>query len=229
MQSKPENWDWSIQGICSQTKDGYDGVASGLKELEKAGLLTREKYNTKDGFSSIYTLRGFTDSPSGKSPDGKSPSGKIPCVSKKELSKKELSNYNVEIQRIYDLYLKTFKKNPSRFKLTDQRKTKIRSRIKDMGYDVLERAIINTSKSKFHMGDNDRKWKADLDFIIRSAEQTERLSNLVTEEAVITKVDNTPDLFKKMDESNLARSSTNSKAFNDFLSRKAEILGSHQI
>lgn len=87
-------------------------------------------------------------------------------------------NNNVETQRVYDLFVSLFNKNPNTYKLTDKRKLKIKSRLKDAGIEMLEEAITKTSKSKFHNGDNDRGWCADLDFIIRSYEQVERLSQL---------------------------------------------------
>jgi hypothetical protein len=69
-----------------------------------------------------------------------------------------------------------FAKNPNTYKLTDKRKAKIRARLKDAGKAMLEQAIINTSSSPFHMGDNDRGWCADLDYIVRSYEQVEKLA-----------------------------------------------------
>ena len=46
------------------------------------------------------------------------------------------------------------------------------------GKEMLIKAIKNTASSPFHIGENERGWKADLDFIIKSYEQVERLSNL---------------------------------------------------
>ena len=57
-------------------------------------------------------------------------------------------------------------------------KQKIKIRLKEVGAKILKQAIENTSKSSFHLGDNDRGWEADLDFIIRSYEQVERLANM---------------------------------------------------
>lgn len=85
---------------------------------------------------------------------------------------------NVEIQSIYDLYIDSFKSNPKQFKLTPIRRQKIKKRIKDCGREMLEKAITNTAHSDFHTGDNDRSWKANLDFIIKSYEQVERLANM---------------------------------------------------
>jgi hypothetical protein len=96
------------------------------------------------------------------------------------------SNDLVEIKKIYDLFIQAFEKNPNTYKLTDKRKTKIRQRLKDAGYEMLAKAIKNTANSEFHRGDNDRGWKADLDFITRSYEQVERLSELDKENKVVT-------------------------------------------
>lgn len=87
------------------------------------------------------------------------------------------NNTLVETQSVYDLYIKSFNKNPNTYKLTPKRKIKLQARIKDAGKEMLEKAIINTSKSSFHRGDNDRGWQADLDFIIRSYEQVEKLAS----------------------------------------------------
>lgn len=95
----------------------------------------------------------------------------------KETIKETVDNSNnVETQKVYDFYIKAFNKNKNLFKLTPKRKTKIKARLKDAGFDMLCRAIENTAKDSFYLGDNDRGWKADLDFIIRSYEQVERLA-----------------------------------------------------
>lgn len=105
-------------------------------------------------------------------------------VSSSSLNKKEetRTNNNVElatqIQTVYDLFCDSFNRNPNQYKLTSQRKIKIKARIKDAGIEMVTSAIRKTSKSSFHNGDNDRGWKADLDFILRNYEQVERLSQL---------------------------------------------------
>lgn len=100
----------------------------------------------------------------------------------KQRLNKTKTNTNVEVQKnirlVWDFYLDKFNKNPNSSTLTQARREKIRSRLKDAGLDMLKNAIINTSNSPFHTGDNDRGWKANIDFIIRSYEQVERLANL---------------------------------------------------
>jgi len=92
--------------------------------------------------------------------------------------KEEKNIYTVETQSVYDHYRKYFNKNPNTYKLTNSRKLKIKQRLKDAGKDMLLKAITNTSQSSFHMGDNDRGWVANLDYIIRSYEQVEKLADM---------------------------------------------------
>ena len=95
----------------------------------------------------------------------------------KEINK-ESDKVAVEVQRTYDLFVEKFDKNPNTFKLTPKRQKKIKTRLKDCGETMLRQAIENTAKNEFYRGKNNRGWKADLDFIIRSYEQVERLANM---------------------------------------------------
>jgi hypothetical protein len=87
--------------------------------------------------------------------------------------------YTKNIYTVYEYYLKSFNRNPNLFKLSEGRKNKINARLKDAGEEMIIKAIKNISQSKFHMGDNDNHWKADLDWIIKSYEQEERLANMI--------------------------------------------------
>lgn len=44
IQSKPNNWSFSVRNIASQLKEGISSINAGLKELEKFGYLNRVKY-----------------------------------------------------------------------------------------------------------------------------------------------------------------------------------------
>ncbi len=93
----------------------------------------------------------------------------------KETSEKSKNNDEDEI---YHFYLKAFGKSEKRVKLTNSRIAKITKLLKSCDKELVFEAITKTSQSSFHRGDNDRGWKADLDFIIRSYEQVERLANM---------------------------------------------------
>lgn len=113
------------------------------------------------------------------------PNNTLTISKKKEVRNIYKSNDLVKTQSVYDLYIKLFDKNPKTYKLTDKRKAKIRTRLKDAGYEMLVKAIESVADMPFYRGDNDRGWKADLDFIINSYEKVERLSQL-SEESKIT-------------------------------------------
>jgi hypothetical protein len=51
--SKPENWDFSGKRICLNSSDGLTATYSALKELEKAGYLSRKKTQTG---RTLYTI-----------------------------------------------------------------------------------------------------------------------------------------------------------------------------
>lgn len=104
-------------------------------------------------------------------------------TNKEEINKEESDKVAVEVQRTYDLFIEKFGKNPNTFKLTPKRQKKIKARLKDCGETMLREAIENTSKNEFYRGKNERGWKADLDFILRSYEQVERLANMESEES----------------------------------------------
>ncbi len=86
-----------------------------------------------------------------------------------------------DIAGIYAYYLEQFHKSDKVYKLTPKRRQKIKLRLKDAGDEMLTQAIHNVAITPFYNGDNDRNWKADLDFITRSYEQVERLANMTAE------------------------------------------------
>ena len=54
MLSLPDDWDYSIAGLTTLSKDGRDGVMSALGELEKFGYLQRERVtNDKGQFAGV--------------------------------------------------------------------------------------------------------------------------------------------------------------------------------
>lgn len=100
----------------------------------------------------------------------------------KKSNSKSYKNYvNEQASEIFEWYCKMFDTSPTKYKPSTPRLRKLSARLKDSGADMLRQAITNTAASKFHRGENDRGWKADLDWIIKSYEQVEKLANLQTE------------------------------------------------
>jgi hypothetical protein len=89
-----------------------------------------------------------------------------------------------DVKEVFGFYVKSFNAENSHIKLSTERRRKLEARLKDAGKEMLFAAITNTAASPFHRGDNDRGWKANIDFIIRSYEQVERLATMNAEESV---------------------------------------------
>lgn len=92
--------------------------------------------------------------------------------------KKDNKEINKEkISELFNFFIQQFEKNPKRYTLTEGRRAKLKSRLQDCGEELIRDAITNTANSKFHRGENDRNWQADLDFIIRTPEQVQNLAD----------------------------------------------------
>lgn len=77
MLSLPDEWDYTVSGLCTILKDGKTSIQSALKELEKAGYLVRIQTKDSNGkFSSAdYTLYEvpLTDKPMTENPSTVNP------------------------------------------------------------------------------------------------------------------------------------------------------------
>lgn len=79
--SKPDGWDFSSNRIQLESKDGVDSVLSGLKELEDAGYLERNRLAS--GKMEYHIKHGLK--PNRENPcQGKDLKGKTPAISNKE-------------------------------------------------------------------------------------------------------------------------------------------------
>jgi hypothetical protein len=189
--SLPEDWQIHLEEIEKHAPDGRDSLRTAVKELKDRGFLVLRQRKDKRGKFSHNEVEvverpnpPLTGFPSTGKPTTENPK----LISTNEQSTNEqtlLSNKNStvpspEVQEVYNFYLKCFKKDADSYKLSDARQKKLVARLrpKDAGKEMLMRAIEKTSKSPHHLGKNDRKWKANLDWIIKNYEQVENLSNL---------------------------------------------------
>jgi hypothetical protein len=88
LNSKPENWDFSVESIANQVKEGVDSVRAAVHELEGFGYLIREKYQNEKGFWEVDYLL-FASPIEAEAYLGKSNEGKTHKQYKKEDIKKD--------------------------------------------------------------------------------------------------------------------------------------------
>lgn len=92
---------------------------------------------------------------------------------------KERKKENKEINTYMSSFNGKFK---SSYQVTSGRDNKLSLRLKKFTLEEILKALDNLSKSKFHQGYNDRGWKADPDFLIRSDEQVDKWLNAKPEQ-----------------------------------------------
>lgn len=105
IQSKPEDWEFAVSRITNDAKDGRDGTASGIQELEDLGYLRRRKFkNDKGQWDIEYTLydqpitenperledETITENPLTENPSTENPETNKERFTNKEIIKKEI-------------------------------------------------------------------------------------------------------------------------------------------
>ena len=74
-----------------------------------------------------------------------------------------------ELERLVDDAIK------SQYRLTPKRKNTLHTRLKDCGYDMIKKALMNADKDPWMHGANERGWTMDLyEYLLRSYEQVEK-------------------------------------------------------
>lgn len=98
-----------------------------------------------------------------------------PSINHPVTTTKELKNIrNKEITTYLSSFNEKFK---TKYQPTSERIKKLNLRLKIFTLEEILKALDNLSKSEFHQGTNDRGWKADADFLIRSDEQVDKWLN----------------------------------------------------
>ena len=163
-----------------------------LKRLQKWGMIELSSNNKR---TTIYlcNFKDFQQDSNNKvTTKGQQSNNKVTLnKNKEERIKNNIKSNSNEVRRVYDFYIEKFSVNENAFKLTPARSAKINARLRDSGIEMLLEAILRTSESDFHRGVNDRGWRANLDFIIRSYEQVEKLSTMA-----VSKQMSEDELFK---------------------------------
>ena len=103
MLSLPDDWNYSISGLVSLSKDGKDSVMAALSELEKFGYLSRERVtNSKGQFAGVeYNIY---EQPQREKPVAEKPNEDKENAGKPNAEKHQQLNTNQSISLINELY-----------------------------------------------------------------------------------------------------------------------------
>lgn len=104
MLSLPDDWDYSISGLASLSKDGKDSVMSALGELEKFGYLNRQRLvNDKGQFAGVeYNIY---EEPQPQKPNAEKPNEGKEKAEKPNAEERPQLNTNLINNLLNELYM----------------------------------------------------------------------------------------------------------------------------
>lgn len=170
-------------------------ISNCIQSLINAGYIAAE-YNDKGERVALMTLIGFTVNPPLKNGGGLPP--KVEHNKNKELDilTSETIGETEEIKNLYKGWLIEMvigvevwvnaggEKRDSllaaaerKVRLTPKRRQKMLLRLRELGFSTCAKALKNLGKSDWHKGENDRGWKATIEWLFNSIEKTEEWSN----------------------------------------------------
>lgn len=177
MLSLPDDWNYSVAGLVSLSKDGKDGVMSALSELESFGYLKRTRVvDDKGRFSGIeYDIfeQPMKDLPIAEKPiSDKSHAEKPPLLNTNLLNKKELKTNSIyidnalenindwELKELYQDYIELRKDMESPLtenglNLLIKRNNRITNGDIQLQKALLEAAIVNQWKNVYLPNEQD--------------------------------------------------------------------------
>lgn len=130
----PENWDYSVDGLCTICRDGESGVKKAIKELESFGYLVRRRAFDDKGRITGFTYDIYEDpklrppspsveNPLMEKPSMENPPMENPLMEKPSVEKEGQSNTNnnkILNKQILTNSSRTCTGAPARKKRTDQ-------------------------------------------------------------------------------------------------------------
>ena len=170
MLSLPDDWDYSISGLATLSKDGKDSIMSALAELEKFGYLTRTRLtNEKGQFAGVeYNIfeipqpkNPISEKPNEENENSENANAEKPAQLNTYLTNhlfnlftNQLSTKDAELLELYQQYIQV--REDMKAPLNETSLEKLISRAKKLSKDniriekvLLENAIINNWKNVY--------------------------------------------------------------------------------
>jgi hypothetical protein len=170
MLSLPDDWDYSISGLATLSKDGKDSIMSALAELEKFGYLTRTRLtNEKGQFAGVeYNIfeipqpkNPISEKPNEENENSENSNAEKPAQLNTNLTNhlfnelyNQLSTNDGELLELYQQYIQV--RENMKAPLNETSLEKLISRAKKLSNNniriekvLLENAIINNWKNVY--------------------------------------------------------------------------------
>ena len=174
MLSLPDDWNYTVSGLVTLSKDGKDGVMAALVELEKMGYLTRERTtNSKGQFNGIeYNIyeQPQRDIPIAEKPILAKPSAEMPTQLNTNQLNKDILNTEIiyildnqvrngELRLLFTEYLQLREGAISASGLVKliERCERLANKDVELQKAMVEAAIINNWKNVYLPNEQDAK------------------------------------------------------------------------
>jgi len=178
----------SLRQIQLGTGISINSIKSAQKRLVESGLLSIKngtagnRLDLKNKTEYLLNTVSMIDTDTDTHPDTDtdthpdSPTDSQPdTIRKQEETKlKELNSpvspgEQIDYQKFVDLYHSSCPDMPAISTLSDSRKKAIKARVSEFGKQKVAEMLERAGKSRFLSGDNTRKWKANLDWLLKPA------------------------------------------------------------
>ena len=159
MLSLPPEWDYSIAGLSTLSTDKKDSVMTILGELEQYGYLVRTRLTDKGKFTGWQY--DIFEKPNTEKPP------QLNTEPIKELNQSIIQQISTEqVQAVVRLFNETCTSFSKVTAVSADRKKHISARLKQYGAEKIKLVFQKAEASSFLKGGNNRKWKANFDWLI---------------------------------------------------------------
>lgn len=184
--SKPEGWRLNTKAICTQLNLSIEKLTRITKKLRDTGYLSIKRHASGVTEWHWYEVP-HSENQNKAEPHSENPNVENPNVGfqnvlertdLKERTDLVIKDISSNAQQIFNHWIAVMGK-PATVKFTEQRKSCVKSRLKNYSVEEIKQAITNCAKSAFHMGQNDGgKVYDDLTLICRNDTKLEQFRDM---------------------------------------------------
>ena len=192
--SKPDTWNFFMDDISKHFTDGLTAIKSAVKEIEKAGYLTRIKVKDEETghFKGYNWILDYRENRRSENPPVGEPNGRVEGGysnkegSKNDYSKNEVSNTKQHTNKesvgfdVLEDVIDTWNRlHGTSIRTTPNKFRQLRQRLKTFSIDEIKTAISNRSQSEWIRGEG-ASHASNWDSLFRNDDQIDKYLNMKT-------------------------------------------------